>query len=89
VLVFTSLTAEKREFLLMKHAPRYDLPKGHMERYLSCLPYCYLPSLTCCSGETEIQTALRELREETGLTAEQVKIDPTFMWTDTYYPKYR
>jgi len=33
VLVFTSWTAERKEFLLMKHSHRYDLPKGHMERY--------------------------------------------------------
>jgi len=29
------------------------------------------------------------LREETGITATQVKIDPDFRYTETYYPKYK
>ena len=29
------------------------------------------------------------MREETGITATQVKIDPDFRYTETYYPKYK
>ncbi|MBQ7990998.1 MAG: NUDIX domain-containing protein [Oscillospiraceae bacterium] len=36
------------------------------------------------AGESEIQTALREIKEETGI---DVMIDPTFRETVTYYPK--
>ena len=42
-------------FLLMRHATRWDLPKGHIDE-----------------GETEIQCALRELVEETGITADDI-----------------
>ena len=41
-----------REFLLMRHADRWDLPKGHVD-----------------AGETEMECALRELAEETGVAA--------------------
>lgn len=37
------------------------------------------------NDETEVETALREIREETGLTAE---IDTGFRQVSTYYPKY-
>lgn len=36
------------------------------------------------SGETEVETALREIKEETGL---DVIIDPSFRETVSYYPK--
>lgn len=35
-------------------------------------------------GETEVETALREIKEETGI---DVIIDPTFRETVSYYPK--
>jgi 8-oxo-dGTP pyrophosphatase MutT (NUDIX family) len=35
-------------------------------------------------GETEVETALREIKEETGL---DVIIDPTFRETVTYFPR--
>lgn len=56
-------------FLLMKHAHRYDLPKGHTEE-----------------GESEVQTALREMWEETGIPPEEVKLDPDFRYEETYFP---
>jgi bis(5'-nucleosidyl)-tetraphosphatase len=46
-----------REFLLMRHADRWDLPKGHVD-----------------PGETEMECALRELVEETGIS--RADIDP-------------
>jgi len=56
-----------REFLLMRHADRWDLPKGHVD-----------------PGETEIQCALRELQEETGITAEDIEIIDDFRFTNQY-----
>jgi 8-oxo-dGTP pyrophosphatase MutT (NUDIX family) len=56
-----------REFLLMRHADRWDLPKGHVD-----------------PGETEIECALRELQEETGITSDAIEIDPAFRFTQEY-----
>ena len=56
-----------REFLLMRHADRWDLPKGHVD-----------------PGESEIQCALRELREETGITADDIEILRGFRFTNQY-----
>ena len=55
------------QFLLMRHADRWDLPKGHVD-----------------PGETELNCALRELEEETGITAADVEIDPTFRFRLQY-----
>jgi len=57
----------EREFLLMKHANRFDLPKGHVD-----------------PGETEIECALREMEEETGIASADVELDPTFRYTQQY-----
>jgi bis(5'-nucleosidyl)-tetraphosphatase len=57
----------ERSFLLMRHADRWDLPKGHLDR-----------------GETEVECALRELEEETGIGAGQVRLDPRFRFTVDY-----
>lgn len=35
-------------------------------------------------GESELQCALRELEEETGITAEDIELDPTFRFTTAY-----
>ena len=51
----------------MRHADRFDLPKGYLEE-----------------GETELQCALRELREETGVAADAVEIDEQFRFTTEY-----
>jgi bis(5'-nucleosidyl)-tetraphosphatase len=56
-------------FLLMKHATRFDLPKGHMEK-----------------GESEVECALRELFEETGISSDLVLLDPDFRFETIYYP---
>ena len=56
-----------REFLLMRHADRWDLPKGHVD-----------------PGETEIQCALRELSEETGLAATYVELIDGFRFESRY-----
>lgn len=65
VLLFRS--QPERSFLLMRHADRWDLPKGHLD-----------------SGETELQCALRELAEETGIETFDVKLDPDFRFTLQY-----
>jgi 8-oxo-dGTP pyrophosphatase MutT (NUDIX family) len=57
-----------REFLLMRHADRWDLPKGHVD-----------------AGETEVQCALRELREETGIASADIELVEGFRFT-TQYP---
>ncbi len=54
-------------FLLMKHADRWDLPKGHVD-----------------PGETDLQCALRELDEETGIQGEDIGIDPDFSFESRY-----
>ena len=56
-----------REFLLMRHADRWDLPKGHLD-----------------PGETDIECALRELEEETGIPEDAVELDPDFRFTTSY-----
>jgi bis(5'-nucleosidyl)-tetraphosphatase len=61
-----------QEFLLMQHAHRLDLPKGHME-----------------AGESDLQCALREMTEETGIPANAVVIDPNFQFVHDYYVRYR
>ena len=56
-----------REFLLMRHDDRWDLPKGHVD-----------------VGESEMQCALRELDEETGITADDIESVPGFRFTLNY-----
>ncbi len=62
----------RREFLLMKHPKRWDLPKGHVD-----------------PGETEMECALRELWEETGIAEEQIKVDPDFVFKQQYTVRYK
>ena len=38
------------------------------------------------AGETEIQCALREMWEETGVPIEQVQLDPDFRYEEKYFP---
>lgn len=56
-----------REFLLMRHADRWDLPKGHVD-----------------PGETEMECALRELVEETGITAADIEPIEGFRFASHY-----
>jgi 8-oxo-dGTP pyrophosphatase MutT (NUDIX family) len=65
VLVFRERPTES--FLLMRHATRLDLPKGHVD-----------------AGETEVECALRELWEETGIGAGDIALDPDFRFTLQY-----
>ena len=65
VLVFRSEPVNS--FLLMKHAHRWDLPKGHVD-----------------PGESEVECALRELQEETGITAGDIEPIDGFRFTTEY-----
>ena len=40
-------------------------------------------------GETELQCALRELWEETGISSRQVCLELDFRFKTIYYPRYR
>ena len=54
----------------MKHADRYDLPKGHIE-----------------PGESDLECALREMNEETGIPTSSVQIEPDFQYRSIYHPQ--
>jgi len=56
-----------REFLLMRHADRWDLPKGHVD-----------------PGESEMECAFRELREETGISDQDAEVLEGFRFTTNY-----
>jgi len=60
-------TDPRRSFLLMRHADRWDLPKGHID-----------------PGETKIQAAYRELYEETGIHADDIRMDGRFKYKQKY-----
>ena len=62
----------KLSFLLMKHANRWDLPKGHVD-----------------DGETNMQCALRELEEETGIGESALKVDEAFKYKNKYIVQYK
>ena len=56
-----------KEFLLMEHADRLDIPKGHVD-----------------PGETDVECALRELWEETGIRSEWIELDPDYRFATEY-----
>ncbi|MGC6448908.1 MAG: bis(5'-nucleosyl)-tetraphosphatase [Pirellulaceae bacterium] len=60
----------RKQFLLMEHARRWDLPKGHLD-----------------PGETELECALREFEEETGIDRSQIKLDEEFLYEGSYRVK--
>ncbi len=43
-----------------------------------------LPKGHVDEGETELQCALRELEEETGITAADIEVDPVFLFEHSY-----
>lgn len=56
----------------MRHADRWDLPKGH-----------------CDPGESDVQTALREMEEETGISRHRIRLDPEFRFEISYPVRYK
>ena len=59
-------------FLLMEHADRFDLPKGHVD-----------------GEETELECALRELHEETGIQEDDIELDLGFRFVAEYTVQYK
>jgi bis(5'-nucleosidyl)-tetraphosphatase len=53
----------------MKHADRWDLPKGRVD-----------------PGESDLECALREFEEETGIPRSAIELDPGFRFELVYYP---
>ncbi len=47
-----------------------------------------LPKGHVDEGESDLECALREMEEETGIPREAVKIDEDFRFSETYYPIY-
>ena len=47
-----------------------------------------LPKGHVDAGETELQCALREMEEETGISPGAVRIDENFRFSEVYYPVY-
>ena len=56
----------------MRHADRWDLPKGH-----------------CEPGESDLETALRETEEETGIDRDTIAIDQEFRFEISYPVRYK
>lgn len=55
-----------------------------------CHPHRYdLPKGHLKSGESDLECAWRELKEETGLTRRDIKLDPHFRYEETYLTCYR
>ena len=48
-----------------------------------------LPKGHMNEGETEIECALRELHEETGIPGENVELNKSFRFVTTYHPRYK
>lgn len=65
-VVFRQAPGDRRLYLLLLNAGRWDFPKGNMEK-----------------GESDLQTVLREVSEETGL--KDVEIVPGFRRVVEYF----
>lgn len=70
ILLMTRTTP--KQFLLMRHHDRWDLPKGHRD-----------------ADESDLETALRETEEETGIPGQSIQIDPEFRFELSYPVRYK
>jgi bis(5'-nucleosidyl)-tetraphosphatase len=70
-------------FLILRQSPDQSvLLLKHPDRW-------DIPKGHCDPGETELETAWRELFEETGLNSEQVTLVPEFRWEHDYHVRLR
>jgi 8-oxo-dGTP pyrophosphatase MutT (NUDIX family) len=70
-------------FLVFREKPKKSfLLMQHPDRW-------DLPKGHVDDGETELQTALRELQEETGIEAGDIEIDPDFRFSLKYTVRYK
>ncbi|MBI3859865.1 MAG: NUDIX domain-containing protein [Thaumarchaeota archaeon] len=65
-VVFRHPASDRRVYLLLQNASRWDFPKGNVEK-----------------GESELQTVLREVGEETGL--KDISVVPGFRRVVEYF----
>ena len=72
-------------FILFKgertHPQKSFLLMKHLDRY-------DLPKGHIEPGESDLECALREMTEETGILASAVTIEPNFQYRSVYYPQY-
>ena len=70
-------------FLIFRREPELSLLLMEHKNRLD------LPKGHVDSGETDRQCALRELQEETGITVNDIQIDPDFIYQDQYEVCYK
>tara|TARA_R110002049_G_scaffold2750_10_gene22427 strand:+ start:65319 stop:65780 length:462 start_codon:yes stop_codon:yes gene_type:complete len=66
-------------FLLMHHPPNKKFPQGRWD----------LPKGHAENDETFLETALREAEEETGISPDDITVDPEFQFELTYPVTYK
>jgi bis(5'-nucleosidyl)-tetraphosphatase len=101
VVLFRKVSAEgetaKFEFLLMKVRRKFPTPQTPAGRRKRKILTFFLkhPNRYDLSkghqeeGENDVQTAQREVHEETGIAPEFVSLARGFTFIETYYPKYK
>ena len=65
--------------LMTRTNPRSFLLMRHGDRW-------DLPKGHVDEGETDLECALREFEEETGIARERIELDPAFRFEEVYYP---
>jgi bis(5'-nucleosidyl)-tetraphosphatase len=63
------------------HLQKSFLLMKHQDRY-------DLPKGHIESGESDLECALREMNEETGIPIDAIQVEPEFQYRSTYYPQY-